>query len=152
MSEPTSEIPLKKDDVLITFLNKVIIYAIKALAIMMIVVIFASVVDVAYVVYDKIIYTNPIGVLHVENILTVLGAFITVFIAIGVFNNIVIYIKEDSLQAKLVLSTALIAVSRKVIILDYKNPPPEYIYATAALIVATAVAYWIVSRKSTGEA
>ncbi len=148
MSEREFENVLKKaDDPLIGFLHKIILYCIKFLAILMIVVIVASVLDVVYIIYDKIILSNPLGVLHVEGILTVLGAFIAVLIAIEIFNNIIVYVKSETIQAKLVLSTALIAISRKVIILDYKTTPTEYIYATAAMVLATAIAYWVVRNS-----
>lgn len=138
----------KREDPLVHFLHKIIVFCVKVLAIMMIIVILASLLDVGYIVYDKIILTYPSGVLHVESIITVLGAFIGVLIAIEIFNNITVYLKSDSLQAKLVLSTALIAISRKVIILDYKNTPSETIYALAAIVLATAIAYWVVSFKN----
>lgn len=143
----------KKEDPLTHSLNKIVIYCVKALAILMIVVILASLVDVVYILYNNLVAMNgvPLGLLHVEGILTILGAFIAVLIAIEVFNNIIVYLKEDSLHAKLVLSTALIAISRKVIILDYKATPPEYVYALAAMVLATAIAYWVVNHKSPGE-
>jgi uncharacterized membrane protein (DUF373 family) len=35
------------------------------------------------------------------------------------------------------------AVLRKIIILDYKEVSPDYVYATAALAVALAIGYWL---------
>lgn len=138
----------KKEEPLIAFLHTVILYCIRLLSILMVIVILASIIDVGYVMYDKIIVTKPIGVLHIEGILTVLGAFIAVLIAVEVFNNITIYLKEDRIHGKLVLSTALIAVSRKVIILDYGNVDASYLYAMAAVVLATALAYWVVAHKT----
>lgn len=135
----------KKEDRLVSFLGKIISYVVKVLAILMIVLIFTSVVDVAYVFYDKMLTTRPIGILHIDEILIVLGAFIAVLIAIEIFHNIILYLKEDKTHVKLVLATAVIAVSRKVIILDYNTLEPAYIYATAAVVLATAIAYWLVS-------
>jgi len=138
---------IRKKDPLISGLNKIISYCVKILAVMMILVILSSLIDVGFIMYDKIITTRPVGVLHIESILTVLGAFIAVLIAIEIFNNIIVYLKSDSVHVKLVLATALIAISRKVIILDYNNIAPINIFATAALVLATAIAYWIVTPK-----
>ena len=85
----------------------------RALAVLITFVIIASVFFVAYLVYEKIIHSTPAGMIHIEEILTILGAFIGVLIAIEIFNNIIIFLKEDSVHVKLVLATALIAVSRK---------------------------------------
>ncbi len=42
-------------------------------------------------------------------------------IAIEIFLNIVLYLRDDVLHVKLVLATALMAIARKVIVLDYKT-------------------------------
>jgi len=128
-------------------LNKIILISIRILAVMMVFVILASLFDVGFIIYDKIIETKPMGVLNIEEIIGILGAFIGMLIAIEIYNNIIIYLKEESIHVKLVLATALIAVSRKVIILDYKTIDPSYIYATAAIVAATAVAYWIAAYQ-----
>jgi uncharacterized membrane protein (DUF373 family) len=47
-----------------------------------------------------------------------------------------------------ILVAALIAVTRKVIVLDVKQTEPLVIFAIAAIILAVAVAYWIVKRLS----
>lgn len=146
-----SHMPQIREDRLITGLYGIIRYCIKFLAILMVGVIIACIVDVVYILYDNIFLNHPIGFFHVDGILSILGAFIAVLITIEVFNNIVIYLHKETLHVKLVLSTALIAVARKVIILDYVTIAAEHIYAIAAMVVATALAYWIVSRKDTAN-
>lgn len=136
-----------KEDPLVAVLHKIIHYTIKALAVLMIVVIFATMIDVIYILYDKIFVSRPIGFFHIEDILGILGAFIAVLIAIEVFNNIIVYLHENTLHVRLVLSTALIAISRKVIILDYNNTSAPHLYAIAAVIFATAISYWVVCYK-----
>lgn len=139
--------PTTRQDPFVSILHKSIYYCIKVLAVLMILVIFASLIDVVYILYEKIYVSRPIGVLHVEEILAILGAFMAVLIAIEVFNNIVIYLQEHTLHIRLVLSTALIAITRKVIIIDYSNTSPALLYGIAAIIIATAFSYWIVSKK-----
>jgi uncharacterized membrane protein (DUF373 family) len=39
------------------------------------------------------------------------------------------------------------AISRKVIIFDYKELTPMYILATAAVVLALGITYWLVSLK-----
>ncbi len=38
------------------------------------------------------------------------------------------------------------AIARKVIILDFKVVEPAYIFATAALVFAASIGYWLVAR------
>lgn len=128
-------------------MNKMIGFCVKILAIFMILLTFSSLIDVGYVFYKEFVTATPKGILNFEDIISVLGSVMIVLICIEIFNNIVFYFKEDKSHVKLVLATALIAVSRKVIILDYSITEPAYIYATAAVVVATAIAYWLVAYK-----
>jgi len=139
---------IEKGESLVRFLKKNVVYGILILAVLMILLVFISIIDVAYIFYDTIVTSTPMGILGTEGLLTILGAFIAVLIAIEIFNNIILYLKDDKTHVKLVLATALIAISRKVIILDYHNMEPSYIYATAAVIFATALAYWLVANKT----
>ncbi len=89
----------------------------------------------------------PVGLLDIDDIVTLFGAFMATLIAIEIFLNIVLYLRDDVLHVKLVLATALMAIARKVIVLDYKTLAPEYIWATAAIILALSIGYWLVARK-----
>lgn len=44
---------------------------------------------------------------------------------------------------------AFMAVARKVIVLDYKEVSANHVFATAALLLALAVAYWLAVVKKT---
>jgi uncharacterized membrane protein (DUF373 family) len=72
-----------------------------------------------------------------------------VLIAIEIFINITLYIRNDVLPVNLVVATALMAISRKVIIFDFKELTPMYILATAAVVLALGITYWLISKKET---
>ena len=40
-----------------------------------------------------------------------------------------------------------VAIARKVIVLDYKKPSPEYVWATAGVVLAMSLGYWLVGRQ-----
>ena len=65
-----------------------------------------------------------------------------VLIAIEIFINITSYLRENVIHIKIVLATAFMAVAHKVIVLEYKEVSSDYAFATAALMLALAVAYW----------
>lgn len=135
------------DNRFLEIMHQAILMCIRVLAVLMVVVIFIGTIDVLYTVYDNILIQQPFGFFHVESIIHILGAFLAVLIAIEIYTNVTIYLTKDSINLKLVLSTALIAIARKVIVLDYKTTSPEYIYATAAIILAAAATYWVVTYK-----
>jgi uncharacterized membrane protein (DUF373 family) len=123
-------------------LNK---FSVRLLAIIMTLVILWGVADVAWVIYNRLI-EPPFMLLTISDILATFGAFIAVMIAIEIFENITVYLREDVIHVELVMATALMAIARKVIILDYKELSSEYIFATAAVALAMSIGYWLVVR------
>ena len=128
---------------LIMFLRKVIHFAVRILAVLMTAVILWGVADVCLVLYQKLI-APPFMMLTINDILAAFGAFMAVLIAIEIFVNIIIYLRDDVIHVKIVLATALMAIARKVIILDYDEISPDYVWATAGVTLAMAIAYWLV--------
>jgi uncharacterized membrane protein (DUF373 family) len=132
---------------LVHWLHLIIRHCVRVLAVLMTAVIIWSVIDVAWVLYTKLI-TPPVGLLNVSDILASFGAFMVTLIAIEIFINIVLYLRDDVLHVKLVMATALMAIARKVIVLDYGTVEPQYIWATAAIILALGIGYWLVATKT----
>ena len=130
---------------LIGWLQKIIHFSVRLLAVMMTFVIFWGVIGVAWNIYQRLV-NPPFMLLDINEILAVFGAFMAVLIAIEIFTNIIIYLKDDVIHVKIVLATALMAIARKVIIFDYEVVKPDYIYATAAVVLALSVGYWFVHR------
>ena len=135
------------DDPLLRFLHRVIRWAVRGLSVLMVMVIIWGVLDIVWVIYGRII-RPPYGLLRMNDILFTFGAFLVVLIAIEIFLNITLYLREDIIHIKLVIATALMAVARKVIVFDYKELDPQYIYATAAVVLALGITYWLVTKKS----
>ena len=86
--------------------------------------------------------------LNIGDILQTFGAFLAVLIAIEIFINITVYLREDVIHVRLVVATALMAVARKVIVFDYKEIEHEYVVATAAVVLALGVTYWLIAKKT----
>lgn len=128
-----AELPDEHKDPLIQFLNLTIRMAVKVLAILMTLVIIWGVGDVIYVLYQRLM-TPPLYLLNISDIFATFGAFLAVLIGIEIFINITIYIRDDVLPVKLVIATALMAISRKVIVFDFKELTPMYIFATSAVV------------------
>ena len=140
------ELPDYHDDPLIEFLHRTIRVAVKVLAVLMVFVIIWGIGDVIYVLYQKL-KTPPVFLLSISDILATFGAFLAVLIAIEIFINITLYLRNDVLPVNLVVATALMAISRKVIIFDFKELTPMYVLATAAVVLALGITYWLISKK-----
>jgi uncharacterized membrane protein (DUF373 family) len=137
------------DEPLIRILRLIIRFAVRCLAVMMTMVILWGVIDVAWVIYGKLT-TEPVMLLTISDMLATFGAFMAVLIAIEIFINITIYLRDDVIHVKIVMATALMAIARKVIILDYNQISPDYIWATAGVVVAMSIGYYLVVKHIEG--
>lgn len=140
------ELPMQHEDPFIQLLHRIIRMGVKFLALLMVVVILFGIVDVVYVIYQKIAQP-PVLLLTINDMLETFGAFLAVLIAIEIFLNITLYIRSDVIPVKLVVATALMAISRKVIVFDYKSLPSEYVSASALVLLALGVTYWLIQKK-----
>ncbi len=133
------------DDKLIHNLQSVIRRCVKVMAVLMTFVICMGVIDIAWFIYQKLV-TAPILILTMTDMLATFGAFMAALIAIEIFVNITIYLRDEVIHVKIVVATALMAVSRKVIILDLKTVTDMQILGLAALVIALSVGYWLVRQ------
>lgn len=123
----------------------VIRWAVRALAILMVIVIVMGVGDVAWILIKRV-NSQPRFILTISDLLAVFGAFMAVLIAIEIFVNITVYLRDDVIHVKIVMATALMAIARKVIILDLGKIDPEYLWGIASLVIATSIGYWLVAK------
>ena len=142
------ELSLDHEDRLIQILHQTIRAAVKVLAVLMVFTILWGVVDVVYIIYQKLI-SPSFTTFTIRDIVSTFGAFLAVLIAIEIFINITLYIRKDVIHIKLVVATALMAIARKVIIFDFKEITPPYVFATAAVVLALGITYWLIERRLT---
>ncbi len=116
-----------------------------ALIVLMMVVVLLSTVELGWLLAQDIV-TAPLVLLEIDELLEVFGFFMLVLIGLELLETIKAYLIEHTIHAEIVLEVALIAIARKVIILDVKYLPATTLAAIAAILAALAVAYYMVKR------
>ena len=137
---------IQKEERLITHLQWVIRHAVRVLALLMTLVILWGIGDVLWLFYRDLM-APPFLLLNISDILELFGAFMAVLIAIEIFINITMYLRDDVIHIKLVMATALMATARKIIVFDYTKISYEYVFAAAAVMLALSVGFWLVSSS-----
>ena len=117
------------------------------MAVLMTMVIIWGIFDVVWVIYQRL-SQPPYFLLKMSDILVTFGAFLAVLIAIEIFLNIALYLREDVIHVRLVIATALMAVARKVIVFDFKELGVPYVFATAAVVFSLGVTFWLITKRS----
>lgn len=143
--EAEDNFPVETGSRTINFFQKLILICVKILALFMTIVIICSVVDVGITLYKSAVRATQ-WQFSFDEILSVLGGFLVVLIAIEIFINIILYLRQDMSHLKLVLATALMAVARKVIILDYDHVKTYHLFGISGIILALGVAYWLIKH------
>ncbi len=122
--------------------EKVIIVSL--LVLMMIAVFFATI-ELAIIIFEQIV-NPPFLLLDIAEMLEIFGFFMMVLIGHELLESIKAYLVEDKIHAEVIFLVAIVAVSRKIIILDYKTISPEMLYGMAAIIIALGVGYFLVRK------
>ena len=113
---------------------------------MMVLVVFLSTIELGWVIIKDII-TPPIILLEIDELLEIFGFFLLILIGVELLETIKAYLSQGVVHVEVVLMVALIAIARKVIILDLKDLSSLALLGIAALIICIAVAYSLVKRS-----
>ena len=115
----------------------------KLLSVAMLIVIVVIMVDLILFLATALFNPSPEGFL-VETLKDIFGLFLSVLIALDILENITAYLKKHVVQVELVIVTSLIAVARKIIILDLEKVSGLSLIGLAIAILALSASYWII--------
>jgi len=113
---------------------------------MMIVVVFLATLELGWIIIKDII-TPPVLILEIDELLEIFGLFLLVLIGIELLETIKSYLHDRVLRVEVVLSVAMIAMARKVIILDIKDTSNMTLVGIGVIIAALAGAYYLFKRS-----
>jgi uncharacterized membrane protein (DUF373 family) len=130
-----------------TILKKFEKAMIQALMVMMAIVLGLATLDLGWLIIKDIIQP-PFFLLSVTQLLDIFGLFMLVVIGIELLETIMkTYITQGQPHYEVVLSVAIIAISRKVIILDLKEVDSLSLIGIASIVVALTVGYFLMKRS-----
>ncbi|MBN1568818.1 MAG: phosphate-starvation-inducible PsiE family protein [Acidobacteria bacterium] len=92
------------------------------------------------------IAAHPHYLLGIDELLDVFGMFLLVLLGLELLETIKAYLIEHAIHVEIVMVVALIAIARKVIILDVKTTDAMPLFAIALIIVALSLGYYLISR------
>ena len=116
-----------------------------ALIVMMTTVLFLSIIELGWLI-GKDIISQPVLLLEVDELLEIFGLVLLVLIGIELLDSIKTYITENVIHVEVVLIVAIIAIARKVIILDINKYPALTFVGIASIILALSIAYYLIKK------
>ncbi|MCG8362789.1 MAG: phosphate-starvation-inducible PsiE family protein [Pseudanabaenales cyanobacterium] len=132
-----------RDENFLAWLGSVESLVSKTLSIAMVTVILVTVVDLG-IFLIRVMFSSPYDGFLKTSLKEVFGLFLSVLIALEILENITAYLKKHVVQVELVIVTSLIAVARKIIILDLQSVDGVSLVGLAIAILSLSVSYWII--------
>ena len=120
---------------------------IEFITLMMAFVLLLSTVELGYIILKDTL-TPPIFLLDIEELLEIFGLFMLIIIGIELLETIMkTYLSENVNHVEVVIAVAMIAIFRKVIILDVKDLSGLSLIGIAAIILALTLGYYLIKRN-----
>lgn len=135
---------ITSDDSYLHLIHWIENFVAKTLSLTLSIVILISVADLIYFLI-KDIFSDPLG-FYSASLIELFGAFLNILIALELLENITAYLKKHVIHLELVVVTALIAVSRKIIIFDFKEYSNWHLLSLGVAILCLAASYWLVRQ------
>jgi uncharacterized membrane protein (DUF373 family) len=120
---------------------------VSSLMVMMGLVVTLSTVELGWILIKDIL-TPPILILDIQELLELFGLFLLVLIGLELFETIQTYYLHRVIRVEVVITVAIIAISRKVIILDSKTLSSFTLLDVGGVILALAVAYYLIKKAN----
>jgi uncharacterized membrane protein (DUF373 family) len=130
---------------MLKFLEKFEHWIVNFLIVLMAVVVLLSTAELGYEIVRDV-FTPPVGFLDIDELLGIFGSFLLVLIGVELLEILRAYLKEDAVHVEVVFAVALIAIARKVIILDVKDLPSQTLVGIAAIIAVLSIGYYLIKR------
>ena len=118
-----------------------------ALLIMMGLVVLLATIDLGWVIVKDIL-TPPVLLLDVNELLELFGAFLLVLIGMELLSMVKGYIAEKTIHVEVTLVVGIIAIARKVVILEPKEMDGLTLLGIAAIIFALTLGYYLLKLAS----
>ena len=116
--------------------------------ILMTIIVAIAIVELGIILYlDLFDPTDDVLFLEIDELFKIFGFFFIILIGFELVETVEMYFKENIIHAEVVLLVAVIAVSRKVILLDLEKYEPLAIIGLGIIIVALGSCYYLIKQS-----
>ena len=120
--------------------------------ILMTIIVAIAIVELGIILYlDLFDPTDDVLFLEIDELFRIFGFFFIILIGFELVETVEMYFKENIIHAEVVLLVAVIAVSRKVILLDLEKYEPLAIIGLGTIIIALGGCYFLIKMSVRGK-
>lgn len=126
----------------IKYVERLIIWGI---LIVMSVILVLAFIDIVYEIFKEIM-AEPIFIIDSSGLMGLFSLFLVLLIGLELLETVKAYLKEDIVHVEFIILVAIIAISRKAIVWDFKKYTTEELISLAIMTVALGVTYFLVKK------
>lgn len=127
---------------MLDYLKKLERLVVAALMLMMSAVVLLSTLELGWILIKDAL-SPPLMILEIDELLELFGFFLLVLIGIELLETIKNYYETGKIDLAVIFTVALIALSRKIIILEPEKYDPLTLVGMAVLILGLVAGYWV---------
>lgn len=127
------------------FIDKFEISIIIVLMLLMVFTILISSVELGVLVFNKL-QEYPRFFIGIDSLLEIFGQFLIVLIGIELLETIKSYLHKNVIRVEIVIMVSIIAVVRKIIIIDLKSINDLKLIGIALLVTSLSVGYYLIKK------
>ncbi|MBD3290173.1 phosphate-starvation-inducible E-like protein [candidate division KSB1 bacterium] len=116
-----------------------------SIIVLMMITILVSTIELGVILHKEFM-AEPQYLLDVANLTEIFGFFFMILIGLELLHTIKTYLTEESRHVEIVFLVAMIAVARKIIVLELKKLSPLTLVGLGALIIALSAGYFLIKR------
>lgn len=124
-------------------------YIIKTLIGLMSLLLIIATLQLGYLVVVRIL-ESEVFILDLDVLMDLFGVFLLVLIGIELLDTIKVYFKKHDIHVEVVMLVALIAIARKIILLDLEKYSGLEVIGIASLVVALSLGYYFIKKAGIG--
>ena len=128
------------------FLKKFERVIVIVLLLMMSLVVLLGTIELAIIILDQMLQPPRLILLGMSELLAIFSFFLLVLIGLELIEVIKVYLVDEQVHVEVIFLVAIIAVVRKVIVLDVKEMDPLVSLGMAAIILSLAGGYYLLKR------
>lgn len=116
--------------------------------ILMTIIVSIAIVELGIILYlDIFDTTDDVLFLEIDELFRIFSFFFIILIGFELVETVEMYFKDNVIHAEVVLLVAVIAVSRKVILLDLEKYEPLAIIGLGIIILSLGGCYWFIKQS-----
>ncbi len=119
-----------------------------SLLVMMAIIVALTTIDLGWSIIQDVM-TAPVLRLDVSQLVDLFSMFLLVLIGVELLETVKAYMIDKSVHVEVIVSVGLVAITRKVVLLEPKTLDGLSLIGIAAIIAALAGAYWALRRSAT---